>query len=260
MSATENSSLTTGCVSDTVRSHCNKALHDDTSIYPLAQAAQLQPFASLWWRNLHSVWRRESVLGRLWCPHTQSAQKLWDRSKGLFTALLVNLSQAVKPQWQLCKDSLKPPSQMLPKFAPCTKAPELQGLEFICELLSWYLASQFPSISIHIARRSVVLSTQPSACQHLGWPSALEKLPALSHLTRQQSLLPRQLRAGSRGPSNRRHQEGLTNGPGNFQILEDAASKLQSLLTGTGSRSSAQPADQQIPSCRGPDSEDPAQR
>lgn len=69
----ENPCLTTGSVSDNVQSLCNKALYNDASSSPHAQVAQLQPFASLWWRNLHSVWRGEGMLGRVTRVHSNCA-------------------------------------------------------------------------------------------------------------------------------------------------------------------------------------------
>lgn len=106
--------------------------------------------------DLQAAGRGEDVLGRHYVFCTPSVQNQWDHSKGHPTALLVSLSQAVKPLWELVgtHSSLHP--KCFPRLQP---APQHQRLEFAYELLPWLPASQetpFPGISPHNARRSSV--------------------------------------------------------------------------------------------------------
>lgn len=141
---------------------------------------------------------------RLWCPCTPSVQKQWDHSKGHQTALLVSLSQAVKPLWELVGTH----SSLHPKCFPYSHpTSQHQSLEFAYKLLIWLPASQFPGISPHNARRPSLVTLQTSAHPALGCPSALQKPPALPCLSRWQGLLPGWL--GAEAPRVHSQIEGI---------------------------------------------------
>lgn len=151
----------------------------------------------------------------------------------------------LKSSRQLAGNLLRSSSQM-----PCMHpSPQCQSLGFAYELLPQLAALQF-GISFPHVRRGHRAPLLPQLCsEHPVHDRTVGSAPQLTQDQPQRLLSCMHGLRASRRPKL---------GGGNFQILLDAASKLKSLLTGIGSFSFTQPADQQIPSRRAPDSQEKA--